>query len=76
MNEAAPVPSWALPACRLWQRDSPAGLCLAGVWGGVRVLIYRNPDKRDADDADFVLCFSARVIDRSPQTTPTEKESA
>lgn len=73
MNEAAPLPSWAIPACRLWQHDTAHGTSFVGTWGGAKVVIYRNPDKRDADDADYVLCFA-----RPRPTISTEplKESA
>lgn len=75
-NAAPPrtLPSWALPACRLWQRHSPSGSCLAGVWGGVRVLIYANPDKRDAEDADFILAFSARVPPSAAKDTCNQQK--
>lgn len=53
-----PLPPWAIQVCRLWRRSEMRGFALAGNWGGVKVLIYENPEKRDPDDADFVLCFA------------------
>ena len=58
-SQPRPLPSWATPACRLWKRTDVAGVALVGNWRGLKVLIYENPDKRDADDADYVLCVAA-----------------
>lgn len=62
-----PLPPWAVQACRLWRRPGAPAFALTGVWGGVKVFVFENPDKRDADDADYVLCIAAPS--RRPTTT-------
>ena len=64
-NEAPPpLPTWAIPACRLWARASPFGLCLSGRLGGVKVLVWPNPDRRDDNDAQYVLCLARSLPQR------------
>lgn len=75
-----PLPPWATPACRLWKRTDAPAFTLSGVWGGVRVLIYENPEKRDEDDADYVLCLAPPLrhtnsAGRKSITNPQENES-
>ena len=57
------LPAWALPALRLWERKAGHENFLSGTWGGVRVFIYRNPDRRDESDATHILCFGAKADD-------------
>lgn len=57
-SQPRPLPSWATPPCRLWKRIDTAGLALVGNWGGLKVLVYENPDKRDAEDSDYLLCVA------------------
>ena len=66
----SPLPHWAIPACRLWHRSTPQGFHLAGVWGALRVTVFPNPDRRDADDAEYILCVSPRP----PIPIPTNTE--
>lgn len=76
-----PLPPWAVQACRLWRRTSGAAFSLSGVWGGVRVHVFENPDKRDADDADYVLCIASptrrpgAAITSKPAFNPQENNS-
>ena len=48
----------AIPAVRLWERQGRAGPYLSGVWGGVRILIVRNADQVDANDAGWKLLLA------------------
>lgn len=72
MPEAASLPRWVIPACRLWQRPAAQGFCLSGIWGGLRVLVYANPDRRSATDAEYILCVSAP---RLPPNAANTKET-
>lgn len=81
-HQPLPLPPWAVQACRLWRRSAPGtAFSLSGVWGGVRVHVFENPDKRDADDADFILCIASPARRSGPATTdhpttnPTENKS-
>lgn len=54
MSDRPPLAKF--PACRLWERSGrDGGVFLSGRWGGVRVLIVRNPDRADDDDASHLL---------------------
>lgn len=72
-RQSHPLPPWAVQACRLWRRSTGSAFSLSGVWGGVRVHVFENPDKRDADDADYVLCIAspARRLGAATATKPT-----
>lgn len=59
------------PACRLWERTGQDGRpFLSGRWGGVRVLVVRNPDRADDDDASHLLVLG----EAAPQTRKPMKE--
>ena len=60
-------------AVRLWERPSRnGGTFMSGVWGGARVLIVRNADRTDEDDADWVLLLGPNHHSqpRKPRRTP------
>ena len=67
-----PLPRWAIPACRLWHRPSPQGFSLAGVWGGLKIMVFVNPDRRDARDAEYVLCVAAPLPSTPTDATPVD----
>lgn len=61
------------PACRLWERSGLDGKpFLSGCWGNVRVLVVRNPDRSDDDDAThlLVLCEAAPQVRKPRNKTP------
>ena len=58
-----------LQACRLWSRPGRDGsFFLSGKWGGLRVLVVPNPEKADAQDADWLLVLKQdHATERKPQ---------
>lgn len=54
-----PLPDWAIPVVRMWERETGRGRFLSGKWGGARVLLFPNPQRRDDRDAEWMLCLAA-----------------
>ena len=55
----APLPDWCIPVCRLWSRTTDKGMFISSRLGAAKVYIFPNPDRRDENDADWVLTFSS-----------------
>ena len=51
----APLPDDAVPCLRLWERQGTKGWFLGGKIGAARLHIYRNPHRRDDQDAEWLL---------------------
>lgn len=61
-----------LRVCGLWLRTSKAGRqYLAGRFGGVKVLIWANPDKVAEEDPSHILLFG-QPAERQAATQPTD----
>jgi hypothetical protein len=54
-----PLPDWCIPVCRLWIRKNEKGAHLSGRLGGAKIIIFPNPDRRDENDAEWILTFSS-----------------
>ena len=67
-DDAETSPPSAFPAARLWERRGREGqLFLSGTMAGVRVLIVRNANAADADDAQWVMLFGPNFNDAPRQ---------
>lgn len=55
----SPLPDWCIPVCRLWVRRGTRGPFLSGKLGAAKILVLPNPDRRDENDAEWVVAFAS-----------------